>query len=104
MTTATQTLKTAIGGYGHHAALKDGSITPDGVSLEQIEVAPIINDHWARATFPFEIVPSLRELGTAGLPYAGPSCWRWSSACSSCCSGSPSRDRRASSPPAPPTP
>src|SRR3954468_2859895 len=43
MTTATQTLKTAIGGYGHHAALKDGSITPDGASLEHVEVAPIIN-------------------------------------------------------------
>jgi 4,5-dihydroxyphthalate decarboxylase len=43
MTTATRTLKTAIGGYGHHAALKDGSITADGVSFEHIEVAPIIN-------------------------------------------------------------
>ena len=43
MTTATQTLKTAIGGYGHHAALKDGSISPDGASLEHVEVAPIIN-------------------------------------------------------------
>jgi len=43
MTTATQTLKTAIGGYGHHAALKDGSISPDGASLEHVEVTPIIN-------------------------------------------------------------
>ena len=30
------------------------------------EVAPIINDHWTRASFPFEILPALRELGTAG--------------------------------------
>lgn len=36
-------LKTAIGGYGHFAALKDGSITPEGVEFEQVEVAPIIN-------------------------------------------------------------
>jgi 4,5-dihydroxyphthalate decarboxylase len=43
MTTATQTLKTAIGGYGHFAAIKDGSIAPDGVSLEHVEIAPIIN-------------------------------------------------------------
>jgi glutaryl-CoA dehydrogenase len=38
------------------------------------EVAPIINDHWTRASFPFEILPSLRELGTVGLPYAGYGC------------------------------
>src|SRR4029078_13697625 len=43
MTTATKTLKTAIGGYGHFAALKDGSITPEGASLEHVEVTPIIN-------------------------------------------------------------
>jgi 4,5-dihydroxyphthalate decarboxylase len=43
MTTATKTLKTAIGGYGHHAALKDGSISPEGASLEHVEIAPIIN-------------------------------------------------------------
>jgi glutaryl-CoA dehydrogenase len=38
------------------------------------EVAPIINDHWTRASFPFEIVAALRELGTAGLPYTGYGC------------------------------
>jgi glutaryl-CoA dehydrogenase len=38
------------------------------------EVDPIITRHWARATFPFEILPGLRELGTAGLPYQGYSC------------------------------
>ena len=43
MTTATQTLKTAIGGYGHHTALKDGSLNPEGATLEHVEVSPIIN-------------------------------------------------------------
>jgi glutaryl-CoA dehydrogenase len=38
------------------------------------EVAPIINDHWTRASFPFEILPVLRELGTVGLPYNGYGC------------------------------
>jgi glutaryl-CoA dehydrogenase len=38
------------------------------------EVAPIINAHWTRASFPFEIVPALRELRTAGLPYTGYGC------------------------------
>jgi glutaryl-CoA dehydrogenase len=37
-------------------------------------VAPIINDHWAKATFPFELMPALRELGTAGTPYQGYGC------------------------------
>jgi 4,5-dihydroxyphthalate decarboxylase len=41
--TTTLTLKTAIGSYGHFAAVKDGSIKPEGVQLEQVEVAPIIN-------------------------------------------------------------
>jgi glutaryl-CoA dehydrogenase len=43
-------------------------------ALGEKEVAPIINDHWTRASFPFEIVPALRELGTAGLPYTGYGC------------------------------
>jgi len=38
------------------------------------EVAPIITDHWTRASFPFEILPALRELGTAGLPFSGYGC------------------------------
>ena len=38
------------------------------------EVDPIITKHWARATFPYEILPGLRELGTAGLPYQGYGC------------------------------
>ena len=38
------------------------------------QVAPIINDHWNRATFPFELLPALRELGTVGTPYTGYNC------------------------------
>jgi glutaryl-CoA dehydrogenase len=38
------------------------------------QVDPIITEHWSRATFPFEILPGLRELGTAGLPYDGYGC------------------------------
>ena len=37
----TLTLKTAIGSYGHTAALKDGSVTAKGVQLDHIEVTPI---------------------------------------------------------------
>jgi len=38
------------------------------------QVAPIINDYWTRAKFPFEILPGFRELGIAGLPYQGYGC------------------------------
>ncbi len=38
------------------------------------EVAPVITEHWARGTFPFEIIPGLRELRTAGLPFEGHGC------------------------------
>jgi 4,5-dihydroxyphthalate decarboxylase len=41
--TGTLTLKTALGSYGHVAALKDGSIKPDGVEFDYVDVAPIIN-------------------------------------------------------------
>ncbi len=35
------------------------------------DVTPLLLEHWSRATFPFEIVPGMRELGLAGLPYDG---------------------------------
>ncbi len=38
------------------------------------EVAPIINDYWTRAKFPFEIVPGYAALGIAGNPYSGYGC------------------------------
>jgi glutaryl-CoA dehydrogenase len=38
------------------------------------DVAPVLLEHWSRATFPFEIVPGMRELGLAGLPYHGHGC------------------------------
>lgn len=38
------------------------------------EVAPIVNEHWERATFPFEVIDGFRRLGIGGLPYAGHGC------------------------------
>ncbi|MEO9151981.1 MAG: acyl-CoA dehydrogenase family protein, partial [Lapillicoccus sp.] len=37
-------------------------------------VAPIINDYWTRAAFPFEVIPHLASLGIAGQPYSGHLC------------------------------
>lgn len=38
------------------------------------EVAPIINDYWERAAFPFELVPKLAGLGVVGGTIAGYGC------------------------------
>jgi glutaryl-CoA dehydrogenase len=38
------------------------------------EVAPVINRYWVTAQFPHELVPGLRDLGIAGLPYRGYGC------------------------------
>ncbi len=37
-------------------------------------VAPVINKHWAEDTFPFELLPGIRELGIGGLGYEGYGC------------------------------
>jgi glutaryl-CoA dehydrogenase len=38
------------------------------------EVAPIVNDHWERAQFPFELLPGLAELGVIGGTIEGYGC------------------------------
>jgi glutaryl-CoA dehydrogenase len=38
------------------------------------EVLPIINDHWERAEFPFELLPKVAALGVAGTTIEGYGC------------------------------
>lgn len=38
------------------------------------EVRPLVNDHWNRAKFPFEIIEKFRELNITGVPYEGYGC------------------------------
>ena len=38
------------------------------------KVAPIITRHWARAEFPFELIPNYAALGIAGVAYDGHGC------------------------------
>src|SRR5262245_63537585 len=38
------------------------------------KVAPIINQYWGRAEFPFELVSDYGALGIAGAPYSGFGC------------------------------
>ncbi|MGF6431245.1 acyl-CoA dehydrogenase family protein [Bradyrhizobium elkanii] len=40
----------------------------------QTKVAPIINQHWVEDTFPFELLPSYKELNIAGLGINGYGC------------------------------
>src|SRR5262245_22680334 len=38
------------------------------------KVTPIINQHWGRAEFPFELVSDYGALGIAGVSYSGFDC------------------------------
>src|SRR5580658_2223438 len=38
------------------------------------QVAPIINKYWAEDSFPFEILPAIRDLNIAGTGYEGYGC------------------------------
>jgi alkylation response protein AidB-like acyl-CoA dehydrogenase len=38
------------------------------------KVAPVINRHWADDTFPFELIPAIRELNIAGVGFDGYGC------------------------------
>ena len=40
----------------------------------ETKVAPIINKYWADDAFPFELLPSFKELGLGGLGYKGYGC------------------------------
>src|SRR5690349_21468943 len=40
----------------------------------EAEVAPIINDYWIRAAFPFELIPKMAALDIAGISYNGYGC------------------------------
>src|SRR5258706_5994158 len=40
----------------------------------QTKVQPIINKYWSDDAFPFELLPSFKELGLGGLGYEGYGC------------------------------
>jgi glutaryl-CoA dehydrogenase len=53
---------------------------PDRALLRRVrgymetQVQPVINSYWTRAKFPHELLPGMRGLGIAGLPYRGYGC------------------------------
>lgn len=40
----------------------------------ETEVAPIVNDYWVRAEFPFDLVPKMAALNICGVTYKGYGC------------------------------
>ncbi len=40
----------------------------------ETEVQPIVNDHWLKAEFPFELIPKLAALNVCGTTYKGYGC------------------------------
>jgi len=53
---------------------EDQAVLARARAFMQAEVAPIIEDYWSRAEFPFQIIPGMRALNVAGLPYTGYGC------------------------------
>ena len=60
--------------YEHLLGDDEGELLHAVRKFMTTDVAPLLLEHWSRATFPFEIVPGMRELGIAGLPYHGYGC------------------------------
>ncbi|HZJ36012.1 MAG TPA: acyl-CoA dehydrogenase family protein [Gillisia sp.] len=59
----------------------DLKLTPEQRELQlkvrnfmEDEVRPLVNDHWNRAKFPFEIIEKFAKLNIAGVPYEGYGC------------------------------
>jgi glutaryl-CoA dehydrogenase len=62
--------------YGITALLsaEDQALLQRVRSFMEEKVAPIITEHWARAEFPFEVIPDYAALGIAGGAYSGHGC------------------------------
>src|SRR3954449_7578051 len=52
----------------------DRTILTNVQSFAEDRVAPLINDYWGRAEFPFELIPHYAALGIAGAGYSGYDC------------------------------
>ena len=71
-------------------------LTPDEKALVkkvrtymETKVQPVINKYWSDDAFPFELLPSFKDLGIGGLGYEGYGCAGGSHFCF--CSSDPSR-------------
>ncbi len=69
-----------VDGTGDFYRVEDMLDTEDQALLRRVrtfmeeKVAPVITQYWARAEFPFELIPEYAALGIAGLAYKGYGC------------------------------
>ncbi|MFD8233339.1 acyl-CoA dehydrogenase family protein [Streptomyces sp. NPDC059696] len=75
MTTTTEPLEDRLTGdfYGYEALLPDDErgLLLKARALMRDEVGPLVNENWAKGTFPTELIALFRDSGLAGLPYEG---------------------------------
>lgn len=80
-------MRMLTGGGGHKKELPPvngdfydiaSMLTPEERALQlkvrtfmETEIQPIVNDHWTRSAFPFEIIPKLAELNICGGTFKG---------------------------------
>jgi glutaryl-CoA dehydrogenase len=56
-------------GYEHLLSEEDRALLLRVREFAQREVAPLVDDHWGRGEFPYELIPKLAELDIVGLGY-----------------------------------
>nr|BFF13363.1 hypothetical protein GCM10025699_46660 [Microbacterium flavescens] len=67
--TSFSTLASDFYGYENMLSDREKGVLADLRAYLDSEVKPIVNRHWADATFPHEIVKGLADLGLFGMPW-----------------------------------
>ena len=58
----------------HLVSAEDQALLRRVRAFAEEKIAPIINQYWGRAEFPFELISEYGALGIAGVPYSGFGC------------------------------
>jgi glutaryl-CoA dehydrogenase len=66
-----ETLSSDFFGFENLLSQQEHEIISRVREFLRTQVAPIVNDYWARGEFPFQIIDGFRELDIAGLMYDG---------------------------------
>jgi glutaryl-CoA dehydrogenase len=56
-------------GYENQLSSREKAVLADLRAFLESEVKPLVNDHWARAEFPHQIIQGLAGLGLFGMPW-----------------------------------
>ena len=59
-------------GYEHLLSDEDRALVRRVRDFAEREIAPVVEDHWARGEFPHELIPKLAALDIVGLGYERP--------------------------------